>query len=892
MDKKVFNKMLSEKILILDGATGTQLQKKGMPVGVCPEQWVLEHPESIIAIQKDYMSAGSDIIYSCTFGANRFKLNEFGLGDKVAEFNRKLVELSKQAVGPKCLVAGDLAPTGTLMEPFGSITFEECVNIYKEQVRALLEGGVDLFVIETMIDIQEARAALLAVKESCELPVIVSMSYDKKGRTLSGTDPVTALITLQSLGADAVGCNCSTGPEQMVDIISMMKPYAKVPLFAKPNAGLPRLVDSSTVFDMDAATFGSYAEALVKAGANMLGGCCGTSPEYILKLKENTENLQPAAVRPKPYSALTSTRKTVFFGADYPVGIIGERINPTGKKKLQEELKNGLTDLVGDLAAEQVEKGAQILDVNAGMPGIDEKDTLKKLTDFLSWSVNVPLSIDTTSPEALEAALRVYPGRALVNSVSLEESKIKRMLPIAAKYGAMFILLPLDDNGVPEKAEQRQEIVQRVYEEATKYGYTKSDIIVDGLVMTVSSNQEAASETLKVVKWCSEEFGSSTVLGISNVSFGLPERSWVNAAFLAMAIGNGLTMAIANPSTEILMNIKLASDVLAARDKNCMNYITAFSKQEADPSGTKGITQNSNNGKNVDGNKSNNENSSRSSNGSGGSGSRDNSSESDDSKNNNDSMVSNDSKNENNGNADKKGYNNGNSDASQVGIRIFDDVVKGNKDEIKTLIDEALKEGIKPETIVDEFLIPAINKVGVLFDERKYFLPQLICSAEAMKTGFDYIEPLLKGNSGVNKEDSSVKKDGRCVNKVDNETVIVLATVKGDIHDIGKNIVALMLRNYGFKVHDLGKDVNTEKIITEAKRLNAEIIGLSALMTTTMIDMGEVVKQAKKEGLTCKIIVGGAVVNEEYAKQIGADGYAKDAYDAVKLVQRLTDRQN
>jgi len=803
MDREAFKRLTEEKIIILDGATGTQLQKRGMPAGVCPEQWVIEHPDTIIEIQKEYIDAGSDIVYTCTFGGNKIKLDSFGLGEKTVEINRKLAQLSKQAAGSKALVAGDIAPTGRFLAPLGDMDFEECVNAYKIQVEGLLEGGVDLFVIETMMDIQEARAALLAVKESCSLPVIVTMTYDSNGRTLTGTDPVTALITLQSMGADAVGCNCSAGPEGMLEFIRTMKPYAKVPLIAKPNAGLPKLVDGVSVFDMDAGNFGSYAADFVEAGVNLFGGCCGTSPEYIYEISSRTSGLAPKPPEDRSYCAVTSSRKTVFFGSDMPLTVVGERINPTGKKKLQEELRQGLTFMVQDLAEEQEDKGAQILDVNVGMPGIDEKDIMVKVVEELSTVMDTPLCLDSSSPEVLEAGLRVYPGRAIVNSLSLEKHKVRQLLPVIAKYGAVPVLLPLDDDGIPDNMEKRRDIVLKIFEETKKYNYGKDDIIVDGLVMTVSSDQKAALETLKLVEWCSREFGCSTIIGLSNVSFGLPERKWMNAAFLAMAVDRGLTMAIANPSSDVVMNIKTACDVLCAKDIGGINYISRFAEEGWNKASE---------GK---GNKAGNENLSSS---------------------------------------------------------IYDAVLKGDTENIVNHIDTALKEGMQPANIVDGLLIPAINEVGKLFEEKRFFLPQLIRSAEAMKLGFEHLKPLLKS------EDTKLQKE---------EVPVVLATVKGDIHDIGKNIVGLMLENYGFKVYDLGKDVSAERIVSEAKRIGAGIVGLSALMTTTMVEMKEVIALAKKEGLNCRFMVGGAVVNEDYAREIGADGYSKDAYGAVNLAKEL-----
>ncbi|NLY76190.1 MAG: dihydropteroate synthase [Firmicutes bacterium] len=808
MDRASFRKLAAERIIILDGAFGTELQKRGMPAGVCPEQWVLEHPDSIVTLQKEYVAAGSNAVYTCTFGGNRIKLEEFGLADQTVEINRKLALLSREAVGQAGLVAGDLSITGQFVRPFGSLPFETVVDVYKEQVKGLLEGGVDFFAIETMTDLQEARAAVIAVKESCDLPILVTMTFDEDGRTLTGADPVTALITLQSLGADAVGCNCSTGPETMVKFIRQMKPYARAPLVAKPNAGLPKLIDGKTAFTMGPAEFGAQVGPLLEAGVNLIGGCCGTSPEYIKEIKKRVDGYKPSKFGSIKYSAVTSARKTVFIGPDQPLAIIGERINPTGKKKLQEELKEGKTTEIRRFALEQIENGAVILDVNVGMPGIDEKAKMIEAVELLAPLVEAPLCFDSSSPEVLEAALRIYPGRALINSISGEKTKMAKLLPVAAKYGAMFILLPLGDGGLPETAAERVGIVEAVYKEAEKWGFTKDDIIVDGLVLTVSSNQSAAGETLKLINWASNEFKANTNIGLSNVSYGLPERKWVNAAFLAMAVANGLTAAIANPSSELLMNLKRSLDVLTGNDAGCKNYLSFFTAKIQ----------------------------------------------------NQESVTLNKDK-----------------DAGSSVAQIYQGVIQGDKEGIVTAVEKAIKEGYKPGELVDGYLIPAITEVGELYESKKYFLPQLIQSAEAMKKAFGYLEPLLTQSEG---EQSREK------------IKVVMATVKGDIHDIGKNIVALMLKNHGYEVLDLGKDVAAVEIVEQAKITGAKIVGLSALMTTTMVEMKNVIDLAKKEGLNSKIIVGGAVVTEEYAKEIKADGYAEDAHKAVKLVQRLVKELN
>lgn len=800
MTREEFKALCNKRVVLLDGATGTELQKRGMPVGICPEKWVVDHPEALTDIQSQYQNAGSDIIYTCTFGGNRQKLSEFGLSGEVQELNCQLARISRQAVGDKALLAGDISSTGLLVEPFGSLPFEEAIAIYKEQVAGLLRGGVDLFVIETMIDIQEARAALIAVKESCDLPVMVTMTFDGDGRTLTGTDPVTALITLQSLGADAVGCNCSTGPDLMADFIARMKPYAKIPLIAKPNAGLPRLVDGRTVFDMDSETFGGFAKRLIEAGADLIGGCCGTAPDYIKAMKAHAFEIERKPHEPSLYSAVTSVRKTVFVGSEFPVTVVGERINPTGKKVLQSELAEGKLGEVRRLALEQIEAGASVLDVNVGMGGIDERAIMVKAVSVLSAQVEAPLCIDSASPEVIEAALRIYPGRALINSISAETAKMMKLLPIAAKYGAMFILLPLSDNGIPATAEERIPLIRRVIDEAERLGFTHQDIVIDGLVMTVSAEQKAAMETLQVVEWAGRH-GFNSILGLSNVSFGLPERVWVNGAFLAMAVAKGLTLAIANPSTEVLMNIKLASDVLTGRDQNSNQYIRYFSSKknpevdkETSPSG--------------------------------------------------------------------KGINH----------QIYQAVVTGQTEKIADLLGKALAKGFMPQSIMNEQLIPAINYVGELFEQKHYFLPQLIQSAETMKAAFECLEPHLQKDAA---------NDGAA-------PAIVLATVKGDIHDIGKNIVGLMLRNHGFTVYDLGKDVDAEVIVETAIETGAALIGLSALMTTTMIEMKKVIELAREKGLKCKFLIGGAAVDQAFADTIGADAYAPDAHLAVKLAKQLS----
>lgn len=783
-------------VIVLDGATGTELQKKGLPAGVCPELWCLENPEIIQEIHASYKLAGAQMVYSCTFGANRFKLAQYGAGEDVYRINRDLVRLARGAVGRKVLVAGDIGPTGLFVEPFGSLGFEEAVAAYKEQIRGLIDGGCDLIVIETMIDIQETRAALLAVKETGDIFTIASMTYEKDGHTLNGTDPVSALITLQSLGANAVGCNCSTGPEKMLEFISLMKPYATVPLVAKPNAGVPRLANGETVFDMDADVFGSWGEKLVQAGANMIGGCCGTTPAHIRKLAKTVDGSKPEMPVRKSLGALSSSRGYLILEGNNPLYIAGERINPTGKKALQQELLEGKTSIIRRMAVDQEKQGAHLLDVNVGQPGIDEVMTIRSVIGLLATVTKLPLVVDSSKVETIEAALRLYPGRMLINSISGEKEKMAKLLPLAAKYGAMFILLPLTDGEIPLSSEKRRAVIKDIYDSARKNGFTKADFLVDCLVMAVASNPGAAQETLKTLRWCTETFRSKTIFGLSNVSFGMPGRAWLNAAFLAMAQLNGLTVAIANPESAEFMNIKKAGDVLGAKEKSALKFIEHFSEKQGTAPQTAPV------------------------------------------------------------------------EALSPSEKVSGAIMDGNRENIIALIEAVLATGITASVLVDATMIPAIVRVGDLYEKKIYFLPQLMASAEAMKKALDYLEPHLKKSA------------------VGNKGKILMATVKGDIHDIGKNIVALLLRNYGYDVVDLGKDISTRDIIGAAKKEKPDVIGLSALMTTTMVNMKEVIDAARAEDIKAPFILGGAVVTEAYAHSIGA-AFASDGVEAARVVEKL-----
>ncbi len=784
--------------VVLDGATGTELIKQGMPAGVCPELWVLEHPESITAVQQAYAASGSHIVYTPTFGGNAVKLAEFGLADRAFEINKKLAEISCAAVHPLGVkVFGDIAPTGKFVEPSGDWAFEDAVNVFKAQAEALAAGGVDGFVIETMMDLQEARAALIAVREVApEAPVMVTMTFDSSQRTLTGVTPEAALVTLQSLGADAFGCNCSTGPADMTKVIAALAPIAEIPLIAKPNAGLPMLKDGKTVFNMDAKMFANCMDDLFAAGANLVGGCCGTTPEHIAGVTERARVNRHRHIRGCADGIIAGSRKVERLAFDKNFVVIGERINPTGKKALQAELREGSTALALQYALEQTGAGAKILDVNMGMPGVDETALMEKTILQLARAVDVPLCIDSTSPEVVEKALRIYPGRALLNSISLEKERIEKVLPIAAKYGAMLILLPLGDNGLPENCQERIINLHRLFLEVAKYNYARKDVAVDALIMAVSAAPDAGNAALEFIDYCHNNLKVNTVCGLSNISFGLPNRMLVNRTFLTMAMTRGLNMAIANPMNEDFMNSIDAVEALNTHDEKMKNYLakqscsapTAAPAAVADPAQT-----------------------------------------------------------------------------------AYNAVLHGDAALAVKAVKNVLEKGdTAPRKLLDEYLLKAIAEVGGKFEKKQYFLPQLLAGAEALQAAIKELEGALAGDN-----EDKIKPEK-----------FIIATVKGDIHDIGKNITALMLRNSGFEVIDLGKDVPAEVIVERALKENCRIIGLSALMTTTMTEMSKVIELARERNCQAHFIAGGAVVDEKFAESINA-AYASDAMMCVRVAREL-----
>lgn len=811
-----FKKLTENRLIYLDGATGSNLMKRGMPGGVCPEKWILEHPDVFIGLQKEFVRAGSNIIYAPTFTANRIKLKEYGLQDQIGEINQKLAALSREAAEGKAFVAGDLTMTGRQLIPMGDMDFEDLITIYKEQIRLLVDAGVDLLIVETMMSLQETRAALIAAKEVCGLPVMATLTFEPDGRTLYGTDGVTAAVTLEKLGACAIGANCSTGPDKMVELIQSISEVVSIPVIAKPNAGMPELNrEGETVYNMNAQTFACEMKKLVEAGACILGGCCGTTPEYIEKLVEQTKDMKVQTHKRPGIRYLSSERKTLAFGLDSPFMIVGERINPTGKKKLQAKLREGNLDMVLSFAKEQEECGAALLDVNVGMSGINEKEMMLKVLDEITIASNLPLSIDSSHVDVIETALRRYPGRALVNSVSGEKEKMHKLLSAARKYGAMFVLLPLSDRGLPENPDEKIGMIEEISSRAFELGMEKEDIVVDGLAATVGADPDAAKDVLETIRYCRKN-GFATTCGLSNISFGLPERSFVNAAFLTMAIQEGLTMAIANPSQDLLVNMAFAADLLMNKEAADTHYIerVALYKEKAPVTISSPVSAQAD--------------------------------------------------------AKKEAPEKGAGKTALSAQQIYQDVLKGNRKQIKEHTQSALESGQEASHVLNELLLPAIGEVGDLFDKGSYFLPQLIASAEAMKLSIEYLEPFLAASAGTGEM-----------------PVVVIATVAGDIHDIGKNLVALMLKNYGFCVIDLGKDVPKETIVEKAAENNARIIALSALMTTTMQEMKNVVDYVKEKQLDARVMIGGAVITPDYAEEIGADGYSRDAADAVKVAKQL-----
>lgn len=785
----MFRKMLKEKeFIIFDGAMGTMLQARGLKTGEIPELLSLTEPELIIDIHKEYINAGANVIYACTFGANSYKLD--GCGHDTAEVISSAISNAKKAAeGTDTLVALDIGPIGRLMEPNGDMSFDMAYEYYKEQVIA--GAGADLIVFETMTDLSELKAAVLAARENSDLPIVCTMTFEQNHRTFTGVSIASMAVTLEGLGIDAIGVNCSLGPDDLPPIIEELVKWTSLPIVVKPNAGLPD--PNSNTYDVNAEDFSQSIAKLVPLGIKIIGGCCGTTPEYIAKLKKILSDKAYSPITHKKVSAVASGEKVVVI--DHP-RIIGERINPTGKKLFKEALKTGNIDYILSQGLEQVEAGADILDVNVGLPEIDEKEMMVTAIKALQGVTNAPLQIDTTEPDVLEAALRVYNGKPIVNSVNGEEKSLSTVLPLVKKYGAAVVGLTLDEGGIPKTAEGRFKIAEKIVSRATALGINREDIYIDCLTLTASAEQAAAFDTLNALERVKKELGVKTVLGVSNISFGLPNRELVNRTFLTLALQKGLDLPIINPNVEAMTGAVRAYNLLANIDKNSVEYIAAYNdstEQKKTPAPN---------------------------------------------------------------------------ESGSIDIEYA--VEHGLKEEAAKATAKLLKN-TEAMDIVNQKLIPALDKVGAGFEKGTIFLPQLIQSAGAAQSCFEVIKQHLSRSSNA-----PVSK-GK----------IILATVKGDIHDIGKNIVKVLLENYGYTVFDLGRDVPPELVVETAKKNDIHFIGLSALMTTTLKSMEETIKLLHSENVDCKTFVGGAVLTPEYAEQIGADYYCKDAKESVDAAKEF-----
>lgn len=786
-------------IQIFDGAMGTMLQNAGMKTGDCPEYLNITNPKMVQDVHRAYFEAGSDIIETNTFGASRIKLAEYNLADKVAEINTAAVQNVKIATEGKVKVAGSMGPTGGFIKPLGELDFDEVYQNYYEQAKALATAGADYILIETCIEIQEMRAALLAAKDACDLPVICQLSFSEDGRTVTGTDPQSAAIILSAMGADVIGANCSLGPEQLVPIVKELAENCSCPISIQPNAGMPHLVDGKTVFPMTPEDFGKWAPELVKAGATFIGGCCGTTPAHIKAIKEALKGVvEPVRKEPSKDLALASRSKTVFIGKDLPTRLIGERINPTGRKKLAAEIKNGSFISVKREAIEQEQAGAQILDVNMGVAGIDQAEAMKKAVMEISQLVNIPLAIDTSDAKALEAGLKAYPGRALINSVSAEPDRLKYFIPLAKRYGAAILCLPLSEEGIPKTGKERLAVVQKIIDEAKKYGLKDNDFLLDALVMTIAADKDACNEVLNTLRLYRQYIGAPSTMGLSNISFGLPNRPLINSTFFAMCLAAGLDAPIMNPYDDSMQNALSAASALLGKDPSGRDYSISHSGQNIPVAKAKTVAS-----------------------------------------------------------------------TGDIIEDIKNAIISGEKEAIADMVEKALNDGYKPNEITDKALSAAMNVVGKDFGAKKIFLPQVMLSAEAMREAFIKIKERIPADSMSDK--------GK----------IVIATVKGDIHDLGKNIVAALLENNGYRVIDLGKDVDKEDIIKAAKENNADMIGLCSLMTTTITQIDEVIEELKNSDFKTKVMIGGAVVTSEYADKVGADAYASDGVEAVELAKKL-----
>ena len=782
---------IKNNIVYLDGGMGTLLQKSGLQPGELPEHWNISHPEVIREIHKNYYDSGSNVVNTNTFGANTLKFSIDELDEIICHAVKNADEARKASSGEQeKFIALDVGPTGKLLKPLGDLDFEDAVKIFAETIRLGVKYGVDLITIETMNDSYETKAAVLAAKENSDLPIIVTNAYGENGRLMTGANPAVMAAMLEGMGVDAIGANCSLGPKQLMDVMDELLKYCSVPVAFKPNAGLPKSDGKVTYYDVDADEFAQDIKLSVENGVRIVGGCCGTTPEYIKKVCELTRGMKPKEIEKKTYSVCTSYNKAVFFG-EKPI-LIGERINPTGKKRFKQALLENDIGYILQEAVNQQAKGVHVLDVNVGLPGIDEAQMLTTSVCELQCVTDLPLQIDSSDPVAMESALRRYNGKAMINSVNGKEENMNAIFPLVKKYGGFVVALTLDEKGIPSTVEGRMKIARKILLTAALYGINKKDIIFDPLAMTVSADKMSAVTTLETVKKITEQLGCNTSLGVSNVSFGLPSRELVNAAFFTTAMENGLSAAIMNPYSARMMEAYYSFNVVKGLDDNCIDFIKFASQQEVQPT----------------------------------------------------------VKHENS-------------------LTLKEAIEKGLKEKSSEITTAMLGENA-PLDIVNSHVIPALDDVGKRFEEKKLFLPQLLMSAEAAKASFEVIKAAMAADG------NSVKKGN-----------IVIATVHGDIHDIGKNIVKLLLENYGYNVIDLGKNVPPETVLNAVIENHAPLVGLSALMTTTVPAMEETVKLVKEKAPWCKTVVGGAVLTQDYADKIGADKYAADAMESVRYAETV-----
>jgi len=799
--KMPFMQAVRERVMVLDGAMGTMLQERGLKAGQSPEELNLTAPEIVAGVHASYLEAGADVIVTNTFGGSREKLSHYGLADRLVEINQKAVQIARQVAGDRAYVAGSIGPTGRFVEPVGDLSFDQTAEIFREQARALIDAGCDLITLETFLDIKEIRAAVIAIRElSRDIPVIAMLTFEEKGRSVLGSPPEAAAITLEAVGASIVGSNCGLGVDGIYEILRAMRAVTTLPLICQANAGLPVLKDGKTVFPGTPEEMASYHDRLIDLGVRVIGGCCGTTPAHIAAMQQALSGRQRPFAQGTPDGTtwLSSRGSFAAIGANHPAALIGERINPTGKKLYSQELREGKVAYIRREALEQSALGATLLDVNVGTPGIDEPAAMERAVFCAQGAVQTPLVLDSSSPAALEAGLKAADGKVLINSVNGEEKSLASVLPLAKKYGAALVCLTLDEAGIPASAQGRAEVAARIAKRAETAGLKRSDLVVDCLTLTVSAEPKGALVALEAVRLTREGLGLNTVLGVSNISFGLPARPLISSTFFSMALAAGLSAAIVNPKEAPMLAAWRSALVLLGHDPNAGGYIAAYkgavaesqAPAAAEPEGVRG--------------------------------------------------------------------------------RLAKAVVEGELEGIVGLVEAALAEGLTPMQVSTEALLVGLEEVGRRFESGAFFLPQVMLSAETMKAAFARLKQELAGAGAL----ESLGK-------------ILMATVEGDIHDIGKNILVTLLENHGFEVIDLGKNVPAERILYEARAHQVDAVGLSALMTTTMAQMDKVLRLLKQEGVKSFTMVGGAVVTQEYATEIGADLYAKDAMEAVALIKKL-----